>query len=405
MSLTGSITDWQYLALISSYLGGIIFITLKYHKDLSNLVYGLIFALFSTILYIGASEFCFEKLSGYCPELTDNFPSIHYSLGMVMILMILLFARPVLRLSRRFVHLITSGVLLMLIASSTGAIIGFSKMNPLDGSLFASASSMMENGPGIQDNKFFLLYHGLLILAYISLFSFKNMFRHPASPALSIILAYLASIFTVLFYVEAGEVIFLSERIMWMNTLQWGLLLVLILLFLKVISLEGLPLIIEVKYKPKLRSDYLLFIFYLALTAITLKISPIFTVLDEYLFLSVFAATTFFMIIYYYSKIKAPQLKFSVVSILLIMGFIFVQTRMERSGNQFEYNKDIPLEENLWPVSSRPNSNEPIEIDDQNAMKGIQTTRSDEPSELIYPIEISSHSFSFIDKYSLVHLY
>ena len=394
MSLAGSITDWHHIFLISSFLGGIIYLTIKHYREFSYLVYGLLFALFSTIVYLTSSALCLKMAVSLFPGLVDVFPMVNYSCGLLITLIALIWLRPLLRLSSGFFRMISSSILFTLIASSVGAIIGYLHTFTFEDPLIASATSTPLNAIGFDYEKYIPISNGILIISFLTLSYFRNKLRHPVSLMLFIILVYMTLTFSVLFFINVDELILFSEKILGMNTVQWGLLLTALLLFLRVISIEGRSVIVEVKYKPILQSDYLLFFLYLLITVGTLWISPSFTLLDEYMFLSIFAVTTFCIIIYYYGRIRAPQLKLSVIGALLIMGFIYAQSRQSPSSPNDVYNDPIHLQEIYLPPISQSGSNSLVKNKYEVEVFKIIEDLENESLDLIHPYITRYNSFS-----------
>lgn len=314
----------------------------------------------ATICYISCSGLTRAYFSTNNSELLEIFPHFDKTIGLTGIVAVIIISGKLLRIPVRLLQKLPLVLLIIITTSKLGCIAG----SCLDYKTYQSGSyelihlASVKSLPSLQEIISYLYSHMTLttqlIVGFFGLgwtIYLINKFRRPWNLLLLTIFILLSNVFISLFYVKPFSSPLFSQRILGMDLIQWALLLINMLIGAYIIASESNRLVKYPKLKIKVPSYYFVFIFYISLTLITLKVSDLFSRTDPFIFLSIFMLTTFLLIIYLYNKIQQILVRYSVVVIILIAGVMFIQAKLITP--KIDIIPDItPVDQTDTPVKS-----------------------------------------------------
>ena len=166
------------------------------------------------------------------------------------------------------------------------------------------------------------------ILAIVAYLYFAGRFRHPGNSLSFAFLMFLALFFISLFRVNAAELPALSDRLMGLNVIQWGLVLAGILILAYIVSIELDPSRRKREILKKAPSEYRLLILYLFLTMISFQATSLFSHFDTKVLLISYFITSIIMVIYFLNKVEKNFLRYGTVSIILFTFILFMHANI-----------------------------------------------------------------------------
>ena len=171
------------------------------------------------------------------------------------------------------------------------------------------------------------------LMAIIVYLYFAGRFKHPVNSLSFAILIFMTLLFISLFKLSPSELPAFSNRLMGLNVIQWGLLLVVILFLSHILSIELDPSRRKREILKKAPSGYTLLIFYLLLTFVSFQVNSLFSQFDIKVLLINYFITSSIMVIYFFKKIERSYLRYGTVSIILLTFILFIHVQVTKYQN------------------------------------------------------------------------
>jgi hypothetical protein len=196
---------------------------------------------------------------------------------------------------------------------------------PLNFTAFQQTASLF---PELFINNPFFYEVMTAILAIVAYLYFAGRFRHPGNSLSFAFLMFMALFFITLFRVNPAELPALSDRLMGLNVIQWGLVLAGILFLANIVSIELDSSRRKREILKKAPSEYRLLILYLFLTMISFQATSLFSHFDIKILLISYFITSITMVAYFLNKVEKNFLRYGTVSIILLTFILFMHANI-----------------------------------------------------------------------------
>ena len=186
-------------------------------------------------------------------------------------------------------------------------------------------------------DSFFLSILSAVMAIFLYLY-FAGRFRHPGNSMSFAFVLFMILFFISLFNVNPSALPVLSERMMGLNVIQWGLLLICILYLAHIIAIEMGPSRRKREILKKAPAPYSLLIFYLLITLISFQASSVYRQFDIKVLIIGYFITSGVMVIYFLKRVESNYLRYGTVSIILLIFILFLQAQIAEYRNMQLYD-------------------------------------------------------------------
>jgi hypothetical protein len=182
------------------------------------------------------------------------------------------------------------------------------------------------------------IQHGFLfevltmILVTLTFVFFTARFKLPGNTILFAIVILMVLVFISLFKVYPPELPVISDRLMGLNVVQWGLTLICVLLSAHIMSSEMSATGRKKEVLKKMPSEYALLVIYLFLTMVSFQVNSLFSKYEIKILLACYFITSGFMAVFIFNRIEKHYLRYGTVSIILVTCILFTHANIAISG-------------------------------------------------------------------------
>lgn len=171
------------------------------------------------------------------------------------------------------------------------------------------------------------------ILAMLIYLYFRPRFRRPGSAYALTLLLFMVLLFISLFGINQAGYPVLSDRLLGLNLIQWGLVLLCTLVMAQLMAAHIDARHHKKEVLKKAPPEYRLLITYLILTLISFQITTVYDPYAMKIFVLGFFVTSFFMIFYFLNTAQKNYLKYGTASIILVVCMLFLYSSYSESRN------------------------------------------------------------------------
>ena len=180
------------------------------------------------------------------------------------------------------------------------------------------------------DTMFLELLIALMVM--LSYLLFTQRFKYPGNRFLFTMLLLMVLLFISLFKLNPSTLPALSDRMIGMNVVQWGLILAGLLLSAYIISKEMSTYRYKREVLRKAPSEYTLLLVFLSLVLISFQLSSLFQDSEMKVLIIGYFITTSFIATFFLRRIEKHYLRYGTISIILIIFIILIQWNI-RAGS------------------------------------------------------------------------
>jgi hypothetical protein len=201
--------------------------------------------------------------------------------------------------------------------------------------------------PELISNESIFLELLIALLVILSYLIFTRKFKYPGNRFLFTMLLLMVLLFISLFNPNPSTLPALSDRMIGMNVVQWGLILAGLLLSVYIISKEMSTYRPKKEVLRKAPSEYTLLIIFLSLLLISFQVSSLFQDSEMKILLIGYFVTTSFIAALFLRRIEKHYLRYGTVSIILMIFIILIQWNIRTESGELNDIKEKNIHYNF----------------------------------------------------------